>query len=531
MTMPKVHISRRDFLKIGGSMTGAAALGAMGLPAFAQDVVREDLQGQIVLSLLGNNPDESVIEAMNTAYRTIRPNVELIWEYPGTSADGYPTWLGTQVASEPIRPDVVSGNYFPNFEGYVNFEQYRYLTNPHTGRTWDEDLDWNFFVSKDEQGERYMLPTRAVHINFFYNKDMFAQAGVEIPTTWDEFEAVCAALQAALPDVAPVVANYIWQVPQWWAETAFDQYHINWVETVRAQEGDWNFNPEVDGTFVYDPNDPDIHNKYTLSSQRFYRALRDGELRLDTPEVAEAILQTGRIWPKYGTSDFFVIADPYPRFIARQAAIMYNGTWALSTLSNDLRDLSEERLAELQEALGTSELSIEAFEYGTFEMPQLEGPLVKSNTRSVESATGEYVSIIEKDAAQTELTLDFVQWWLSYAGYPTWNDARFEAGATFSGPLKVYDVEEPEEVAALWADVQFLGNAEASYNGFWTSMGGGDMQTSARDIFKQGIEGTITPEDAAAGLQALMMDNFATILETVGLTNEDLDNPARQPGT
>jgi hypothetical protein len=125
-----------------------------GLPAFAQDVVREDLQGQIVLSLLGNNPDQPVIDAMNAAYKSIRPNVEIIWEYPGTSADGYPTWLGTQVAAENIRPDVVSGNYFPNFEGYLNFDQYRYLTNPHTGRTWDEDLDWNFFVERSGIGER-----------------------------------------------------------------------------------------------------------------------------------------------------------------------------------------------------------------------------------------------------------------------------------------------------------------------------------------------------------------------------------------
>ncbi|MBZ0290178.1 MAG: hypothetical protein K8I30_21320, partial [Anaerolineae bacterium] len=166
-----------------------------------------------------------------------------------------------------------------------------------------------------------------------------------------------------------------------------------------------------------------------------------------------------------------------------------------------------------------------------FEMPQLTGPLVKSNTRTVESATGEYISIIEKDAAQTELTVDFIQWWISKAGYPTWVNGLYEAGNTFSGPLKVYDVEEPAAVAELWKDVKFLGNAEVNYNGFYTSMSGGDLLTSARDIFKQGIEGTITPEDAAAGLQKLMEDNWDTIMENAGFTNEDLDNPARQPGT
>ena len=426
---------------------------------------------------------------------------------------------------------MVAGNYFANFDGYLNFEQYRYLTNPHTGRMWGEDLDWDFFVSKKSDGTRFMLPTRAVHINFFYNQDMFTQAGVEPPTTWDEFEAVCAALQAALPNVAPVVANYIWQVPQWFAETAFDQYHINWVEAVRAQPGDWNYNPDLDGAFVFDPTDPDIHNKYSFSPQRFLRGLRDGELRFDTPEVAEIILQTGRIFPKYATSDFFVIADPYPRFIAQQAAIMYNGTWALSTLANDTASLSEERLATLREQLGTEDINIETFNWGTFEMPQMEGPLVQSPTRTVESATGEYISIIEKDQAQTDLSLDFVQWWLSYAGYQTWVDARFAEGVSFSGPLKVYDVVEPEEIQNLWRDVKFMGNAEINYNGFITSMTGGDLQTTARNIWKDGLEGTIAPEEAAAALQALMVDNFDTILQNSGLTNADLDNPARQPGT
>jgi hypothetical protein len=225
-----------------------------------------------------------------------------------------------------------------------------------------------------------------------------------------------------------------------------------------------------------------------------------------------------------------VIADPYPRFIAQQAAIMYNGTWALSTLDNDTKSLSEERLAELRETLG-EDVNIETFEWGTFEMPQMEGDLVKSQTRTVESATGEYISIVEKDQAQTDLSLDFVQWWLSYAGYQTWVDSKYEAGDTFSGPLKVNDVQDPEDVEALWADVKFVGNDEIIYNGFMLAMSGGDLQTTARNIWKDGLEGTITPEDAAAQLQQLMEDNFDTILENSGFTNEDLDNPARQPGT
>lgn len=521
-------ISRRDFLRIAGGAAAGAAAFASGLPAFAQAEVNTEMTGQIVLSLLGSGPsDTTPLTDLAAAYNALRPNVEIVWEYPGSSAGDYPTWLGTQVSSENIRPDVVSGNYFPNFAGYLNFDQYRYLTNPHTGRNWDEDLDWNFFVARNEKLERYMLPTRAVHINWFYNVDMFEQAGVTPPTNWDEFAEVCAKLAETFPDVAPVVANYIWQVPQWFAEVAFDQYHIDWVEKVRAQPGDWNYNPDIDGTFTYDPTDPDIHNKYTLSNQRMWKGFRDGELRFDTPEVAEIIANTGKIFPKYAVSDFFTIADPYPRFIAGQAAIMYNGTWALSTLKNDSEAMTAERLEEL----GLTGTEIQQFKWATFEQPSMEGPLVKTTAKTVESATGEYISIIVKDQAQTDLTLDFIQWWISKAGYQTWVDGLFATGQTFSGPLKVNDVSDPPEVAELWKDIQWKGNAEASYNGFITGMVGGDYLTSARNIWKAGLEGSTTPEEAAAALQKYLMDNFDAMLEVAGLTQEDLDNPARQPGT
>lgn len=48
------------------------------------------------------------------------------------------------------------------------------------------------------KGKVWQAPTNAQIIPLiFYNKDMFKDAGVEAPTTWAEFEAVCEALAAA----------------------------------------------------------------------------------------------------------------------------------------------------------------------------------------------------------------------------------------------------------------------------------------------------------------------------------------------
>ncbi len=42
----------------------------------------------------------------------------------------------------------------------------------------------------DDAGSRYCLPTAAVLAGFYYNKDIFAELGLQVPTTQDEFLAV-----------------------------------------------------------------------------------------------------------------------------------------------------------------------------------------------------------------------------------------------------------------------------------------------------------------------------------------------------
>lgn len=53
-------------------------------------------------------------------------------------------------------------------------------------------------------GKTYGLPIAASARAMYYNKDVFAKAGItEPPKTWDEFKAAAAKIKAAAPDVAP----------------------------------------------------------------------------------------------------------------------------------------------------------------------------------------------------------------------------------------------------------------------------------------------------------------------------------------
>ena len=55
------------------------------------------------------------------------------------------------------------------------------------------------------EGKQYGIPLNVSYWPTFYNKKTFAKHGVEVPTTWDEFIAVCKKLKAA--DVTPLGAT------------------------------------------------------------------------------------------------------------------------------------------------------------------------------------------------------------------------------------------------------------------------------------------------------------------------------------
>ena len=538
----KRKLTRRDFLVWSGGLTGTVALVACapGGPAPAPTVAPAEPAsaddaapaapvaqeaGEVVVSLNGENVPEEPMNLMSEAFRDTYPDIEVVWEFPNLGAGDYPQWLGTQVAAGNIRPDVVSGNYLSTYNGYVNLDQYRKTENPFTGNAWDEDLQWEALRGKNAKGERIMVHMRTVHTYWFYNQDIFDEVGVQPPATWEEFGQVCAALADA--GQTPLSANYVWQVPQWLAKIYEDQYHVDWVETVRAQPGDWNYEPDKDGEFEYDPADPFIHEKYTYNIQRFFKGILDGDLRYDTQEMTELAMNMASIFPQYATEDFFVISDPYSPFLQKQTAIMSNGTWSIPTIIRDMESISPERLEQLE-----IETDISPFAWSTFENPSIQSPLTLTTAKAVESAPGPYLSIIDKNQEQVDRSLDFVMFFSTAPGFALWNEGLIEAN-DFSppGPLLVNNLQDPSDIQELWDNLVFTGNAETNYNGFWTDGGGGDYRTDLRNLYKDALEETLAPQDYVQQLQTYIDENLEGMVQRINLTMEDVNNPAREPGT
>jgi ABC-type glycerol-3-phosphate transport system substrate-binding protein len=490
-------------------------------------------KGELVVSVLGANADRGTYKALVDAYKKVQPDVNVIIEGPPPGTGDYTTWLGTQLAAGNVRPDIVSGNYQPTYAKYVDLLKYRFQTNQYTGNTWDQDLNWDFFPYVDAKGRKTMVPTEAVHILWFYNKDIFDKAGVQPPKTWDELVQVSDKLKQA--GYTPIASNYVYKLNQWILEIYYDQYMRTqgYLDLVRAQPGDYNYDPEKDGKYAFDANDPYIDTKFNINWSRYYAAVRDGKIKFDTPEMADMIRNLAKIFPKYASDSLFIDTTEYSQFLQQQVAMEIDGTWQLPAITRDMQNLGN-LTAERAKQLGISETTkLKPFTWATFENPGMTGPLVKAPVRSIESATGVYGSVIDKNAQQTELAVDFLMFWFSKPGYQAWvnganNDPTTPGGYGPAGPVEVKDVTVPDQYQKMMDNVKMLGNSE---NGLYLPMRFSidSLDKESQNRLKDTLEGKTTPEDYAKWLQQAWTTNFDQILQKASLTKDDLDNPARDP--
>jgi len=488
----------------------------------------KQLQGQIVVSNWHQGtgvPSELAQQMLTDAYHEFQPDVEIVWE---TQVGGdYASWLGTQLAAGTPRPDVVSTNYQPTYDKYVDLVPYRDAVNPYTGRKWSEDLDFDFFASGATSIN--ILATQQAGVNWFYNTDLFDQAGVSAtPTTWDELLDACDKILTKT-GITPI-AMHQYMLMQWGGEVYFDQYHRDWVELARALPGDWNYNPAKDDAFVYDPTDKDLNRKFTFSVQRLLKNLKEGALTYADDQMTDLLTNWAKLGP-YLNADFWSGIDTYARFIQGQSAMFPLTFPTYWTLQKDLTSMDAAR----REALGLpADATAPAFGASAFKWPSMTGPLVIGPARGVESYQGEYLGAIDKNAEKTEVDVDFLMFWLSKAGYQPWVDGFAASDLwTPSGNLLVRDVVVPDKYAAVLDAIVSVGNAEAAPNGFlmWTYGGLGTLwQKESEEMIKGVLAGDVPPADFGPRYQEMLTETYWTdVLKELKLTEDEVINPQLQP--
>jgi raffinose/stachyose/melibiose transport system substrate-binding protein len=125
------------------------------------------------------------------------------------------------------------------------------LTDAATERGWDEKLTGSLATTAtyDEQGlmgsgEWYGVPNYGEFVGVYYNKDMFAQHGLEVPTTLDEFEDVLAAFKKeGITPLAEAGAEY--PLGQLWYELVLAYGDRTLVDDYQLFENDVDFHNEA----------------------------------------------------------------------------------------------------------------------------------------------------------------------------------------------------------------------------------------------------------------------------------------------
>ena len=183
-------LSRRTFLKVGGTIAGAAALAAcapVAAPADEGAMGEAPMAERITIRYGRHDPAAGVattLESFHEEYPDIEVSVEQIGEFhakipalaaAGTLPDVVRSW-------EAMALDMGRNNQFidvqPYVDGQPDFEPDDFYEN------W-----WNYPIV---EGKRFGVPDAAAPHVTFYNADLFDAAGVEYPDkdsfTWTDFE-------------------------------------------------------------------------------------------------------------------------------------------------------------------------------------------------------------------------------------------------------------------------------------------------------------------------------------------------------
>lgn len=186
---------------VSGSTAAASGSAASGSAASGDAVT-------LKLITWTNAATTDVLEKLDQKFTEKYPNIKV--EITAVDSATYPQLVQTRVAAGDVdiiaqqqfvpNPDFTKGLDKPAFQQYIENGDFLDLTDQDFVAKYDQNAVKD---SASFNGKVYAIPmSRTSYNGVFYNKQMFADNGLEIPQTWDEFVKACETLKAA--GIAPI---------------------------------------------------------------------------------------------------------------------------------------------------------------------------------------------------------------------------------------------------------------------------------------------------------------------------------------
>jgi raffinose/stachyose/melibiose transport system substrate-binding protein len=238
-------------------------------------------EGASISYLIDNGePTLVVAEAMVEEFESQNPDIQVEIETRPQGAEG-DNLIKTRLATGEMN-DVFSYNAGSLFQA-LNPDQT--LVNL-DDQPWVDKLDENFSRSVGTENGVYGVPVgQAFSGAIIYNKDVYAELGLEVPTTWDEFIANAEAVKDA-GDIAPIVQTY----GDTWTSQLFVLGDFNnvlaedpeWAEKYTANEAKYVDQPALAGFEKLE----EVHEKDLLNEDFASALYADGVSMVATGEGA-----------------------------------------------------------------------------------------------------------------------------------------------------------------------------------------------------------------------------------------------------
>ncbi|HUV08943.1 MAG TPA: ABC transporter substrate-binding protein, partial [Spirochaetia bacterium] len=156
---------------------------------------------KVTLTMLDLNPEGAPsIEALNKSFMEKNPDITI--EYEAMASRQYDQRIQALAASNDL-PDILTTQMFPQYKEMAANSLFMDLTDTKIVKSGIfDDIAATCLV---KNGKVYGLTWNHLAVGAFYNKDIFAKYGLDIPLNWDEFLKVSKTLKQN--GVTPIVSD------------------------------------------------------------------------------------------------------------------------------------------------------------------------------------------------------------------------------------------------------------------------------------------------------------------------------------
>lgn len=500
------------------------------------DVATGTDENTITICTTNDPGKEAAWTALANAYMEKHPDIKVVVDLK--ASENYDQWVQTAFTSEEPTADIVNINLAGDAKKGESINYMEYIDNdsPYSDGTWGEQFDVSKQTINMADNSFDALSLDTVQVIWLYNADIFKEVGVEAPTTWDELIDVCGKIQEAGYQPIAIDGDYnsfYAQTMGWLAQIYEDQTNRSDVEITRAQEGDFCYDPDIDGEWSYDPSDPynDDADHVTQNPVRAFAAVKDGIRRGDTDGMKAVWTNFAKVFPEYAGGDSFFGTNfngAKTLFYQGKAAMMVNLASGVVEYNNDMKALDSGE--EVEDSEGNAIENVQKFTLGTFNMPSMEGDVFEAKVRTIEVSNG-FVGCISKDQTHDDKVVDFLMYYSSSEGQSVYIDAGLEDGMVPAGMSLVYDVSYPDEIQNAFDSLELIGNVQKDFNN-QLARGIGESADNFRNFYEYSYDlltGEIDADTWAEKHQENIMSHLTDAMAEKGVGESDLANPQNEP--